>query len=251
MNTRLFHAGACAVGLLSLLFSFKGRVNRSQYWLGTIGLNLVNWAVMFAMSMGNMLSAQSKNPAVALSAMSSQNALLLPLSLAVAWSALALQVKRFHDRGQSGLWTLLPVAPVVFVMMNAVSAVFEQWPAERLFSSLALPLLALLVVSLGFFINLGCLPGVDGPNKYGDPPGRGGAFAPTAPSAPSANGNAPSAAASSLMSAQSAIDRAVAERARARANPVPAAPRAPTPLQPAPAGAHATAGSFGRRPASR
>jgi len=243
------------VGFLSLLFSFKGRVNRSQYWLVTIGVNVLNWVVMAMMSVGNIMASQGKTPAAALSAMASQNAVLFPLSIAVGWAALAVQVKRFHDRGQSGLWTLLPIAPVVFAVMNVISAIGEGWPPERLFGSMGLPLLALLVISIGFFVNLGCLAGTDGPNKYGNPPGSGGAFTPSMPTAPSGKANSSAAAASSLFGAQSAIDRAVAEHARAQASP-PAAPRpasAPAgmraPLQPAPVAA--PGGSFGRRPTSR
>ncbi|MEZ6023992.1 MAG: hypothetical protein R3C16_11390 [Hyphomonadaceae bacterium] len=35
--------------------------------------------------------------------------------------------------------------------------------------------LVLWAINLFFFINLGCLGGTNGPNKYGDPPGSGGA----------------------------------------------------------------------------
>ena len=38
------------MGLVSLLFSFKGRVNRTQYWLGTIGVNVANWILMVVLS---------------------------------------------------------------------------------------------------------------------------------------------------------------------------------------------------------
>ena len=227
------------MGLVSLLFSFNGRIKRSQYWIGTIGVNLVNWLVMFSTSFANniALGPQAKDPAAAFAAASSQAALMVPISLAATWIALALQVKRFHDRGQSGWWTLLPLVPLVFIVSNVFTAIGQQWPAERLLGSMGMPLLALLVISLGFFINLGCLPGTDGPNKYGDPPGspRSPSSDPLMPSGPQAQ------AAFSLGSAEAAMERAIAEKSRAA--PAPARTARPA-VAAAPTGA-----SFGRRPA--
>lgn len=211
------------MGLLPLLFSFNGRINRSQYWLGTIGVNLVNWVVMLAMAGASAVPAE-KNPATALAAASSQLAMILPLTIGVAWIAMALQVKRFHDRGQSGWWSLLPIAPVLLMVGNVFAAIAEQWPAERLFGSMGFPFLALIVISVGFFVNLGCLGSKDGPNKYDHTPGTGSGGPVLAPGgSPSGASNA----ASALFGAQSAIDRAVAEQARGAAMPRQAPAAAP------------------------
>lgn len=235
------------MGLLPLLFSFNGRINRAQYWLGTIGVNVVNWVFMLMLA-GSSVVPADKNPAAALAAASAQLALVLPVSLAVTWMAMALQVKRFHDRGQSGWWSLLPLAPVVFVVGNVISAVAEQWGPERLLSSMGMPILALLLISFGLFINLGCLPGTDGQNKFGNPPGSGGGPLMSTPTAPAASGSSSTPrAASSLFGAQSAMDRAVAEHARTAAvRPALMAATATAPMRAAPAGAD---GSFGRKPA--
>ena len=71
------------MGLVSLLFSFNGRIKRSQYWLGTLGVNVVNWMMLFMSAGANLAAAQSKDPAAQLSALTSQSALMLPVSLAV------------------------------------------------------------------------------------------------------------------------------------------------------------------------
>ena len=230
------------MGLVSLLFSFNGRIKRSQYWLGTIAVNMVNWMVLFMSTSANLAAAQAKDPAAQLSALASNSALMLPVSLAVTWAALAIQVKRFHDRGQSGWWTLLPLAPVVFIIMNVVTAIGASWPVERLLSSMGMPVLALLVICIGFFINLGCLPGTDGPNKYGDPPGspRSPGSDPLKPSRPQAQ------AAFSLGSAEAAIERAIAEKSRVAPAPVKTARPA---MAAAPAATTGAPASFGRRPA--
>ncbi|HYD72689.1 MAG TPA: DUF805 domain-containing protein [Candidatus Binatia bacterium] len=232
------------MGLVSLLFSFNGRIKRSQYWLGTIAVNMVNWMVLFMTTSANLAAAQAKDPAAQLSALASNSALMLPVSLAVTWAALAIQVKRFHDRGQSGWWTLLPLAPIVFIIMNVFTAIGEGWPIERLFSSLGMPLLAFVVICIGFFINLGCLPGTDGPNKFGDPPGAppSARFDPAAPS-----GRPQPQAAFSLGGADAAMERAIAEKSRVAPAVVKTA-RPATAGGPAPATAGAPAG-FGRRPA--
>lgn len=233
---------------VSLLFSFHGRVTRSQYWLGTLAVNVLNWMIVLGSSMATSVTMgeHAKNPTAMLSALASQNAILLPVSLAVCWSGLALQVKRFHDRGQSGWWTLLPLAPCLLMIINIGSAVFEQWPPERLFSSLGLPLFVLLVISLGLFINLGCMAGTDGPNKY-DGPNGGGPFSGTQPTS---NGPGPAqanASAAFLMGgAEKAMERAIAEQTKPQApapRPQPAM-RQPAMASPVPAGAPA---SFGRR----
>lgn len=242
------------MGLVSLLFSFKGRVNRTQYWLGTIGVNVANWILMVVLSSAATATAvQAKNAAAALAALGSQLALVMPVSMAAAWIAMALQVKRFHDRGQSGWWAMLPMAPVLFVVMNVGTAIAEQWSPERLVGSMGLPLMAFLLICVGMFVNLGCLPGTQGQNKYGDPPGggSGGVYMPTKPAAPSSAPNTNAAAASSLFGASAAIDRAIAEKSRAAAPQPQTQMQAPRPrpapaaatLQPAPAGAP----SFGRR----
>ena len=119
--------------------------------------------------------------------------------------------------------------------------------------SMGLPLMAFLLIGFGMFVNLGCLAGTQGENKYGGPPGSGGGYTPSTPAAPSsAPTTSAAAAASSLFGASAAIDRAIAEKGRAAApqpQPQMQAPRPrPAPvaatLQPAPAGG---APSFGRR----
>lgn len=230
------------MGLISLLFSFNGRIKRSQYWLGAMAVGAANSMLTFWTASASFSAAQTKDPGAQLSAVLSQSALLLPLSIAVTWAALAIQVKRFHDRGQSGWWTVLPLVPIVFMIMDVITAVSENWPIERLFAALGMPLLALIVICIGFFINLGCLPGTDGPNKYDNPTGSPPS-ARTDPNAP--RGGPQSQAAISLGGVEAAMERAIAEKSRVAPAPVKTA-------RPAMAAAPATAGAptgFGRRPA--
>lgn len=228
------------MALLSLLFSFNGRINRGQYWLGTISINLVNWMVMFGLAGSSAIPGVEKNPAAALAAASSQLAIVGPLSLLVAWIALSLQWKRFHDRGQSGWWSLLPVAPIFIMMADFVTAVLQNWPLERLLSAWGLPFLALIVICIGFFINLGCMNGTDGPNKYDQTPDPDDAFTAPSPVFARAKRETAMAANSIFGNAEQAMDRAIADQARATMRAEMATVRASTP---------APSGGFGRRTA--
>jgi uncharacterized membrane protein YhaH (DUF805 family) len=169
--------------------------------------------------------------------------LALPLFVLVTWSSLAVQFKRFHDRGRTGWITMLPLVLVVLLIVSILGDIFSGTSIERVFSD-ALPYFGLLMLtSLAFFIDLGCLPGVEGTNKYGPPPGT-----PPASLDPSRPSGAVEAT-SSLFGAQSAMDRAIADArkpqpAPQRPAPAPqaafAAATVRAPVQPAPAG-------FGRR----
>jgi uncharacterized membrane protein YhaH (DUF805 family) len=229
------------VGLLSLLFSTRGRINRLQYWLASLGVYVGFWVLLLV---GIVLGATSAGPNVgkegAVGAVIALVVVGVPLLLVSAWCQTALQIKRLHDRGRSWAWSLLPIAlyAPLYTSSFAASAHMGGGPG---FASSGLYFAAVCLVALWMFVDLGCLPGVDGPNQYGDPPGGSGAPSTPTPRAPS---NAASAA-SALFGAQSAVDRAIAEKATRAQAPVPprtanAPPRPAAPASTAPA-------SFGRR----
>ncbi len=110
-----------------LLFSFEGRIRRSQYWGGAIASMFIFYAAAFALI---FLASAIGVEALAIGA-------IVPY-IAVLWSSLALQVKRWHDRGKSGAYILVNLIPI------------------------AGPIWA--------FIEVGCLPGTMGPNAYGPDP---------------------------------------------------------------------------------
>lgn len=240
------------MSLLSLLFSFQGRINRAQFWLGSVGVGVVGTiailGIMFSAG-ASAMSAPSKD--LALQAFASVGFLILPLLMVLSWMGYALQVKRFHDRGRSGLFTLLPFAVAMLALFTAITTVLGGATAQQFEAALQPYVLVSWLINIGFFIDLGCLPGKDGPNKYGDPPGSTPSTAPyrPEPKAPLLDLPPPAAPVSPLLSAQSAIDRAIAEKAAAQLRK-PAAQQqrpAPTPLHtPASAGG---APSFGRRAA--
>lgn len=227
--------------VVSFLFSYRGRINRAQYWLGSLGVG-VGGIVLFMLLAFLMPQREfDKTSGGLIAALTQMAIIVVPIWALMAWCGLALQVKRFHDRGRSGLWTLLPLLPMSLLMVALVGGVMAGQQPMQLAASIQPYLLMLWVVNLGFFIDLGCLPGKQGPNKYGDPPGSSGP-APSVAPAPRAPevAAAPASAMSSLFGAQSAMERAIAEQARAQTAPRPAMATAAT----GPAGGSP---SFGRK----
>jgi uncharacterized membrane protein YhaH (DUF805 family) len=108
---------------LRMFFSLQGRVSRRQYWLfgvvALLGLALLGQA---------LLGIARVRPRTA----------DLLVNLLLLWPALAVSVKRWHDRDKSGWWVLLNLVPVV------------GW--------------------LWALIENGFLRGTDGPNRFGPNP---------------------------------------------------------------------------------
>jgi uncharacterized membrane protein YhaH (DUF805 family) len=230
------------VGLVSLLFGFKGRINRAQYWYGSLGVGF--GAVLVLVLVGFIAAPQSGlSKEAALQAAPMMLLLMGLVGLVAGWAGLALQVKRFHDRNQPGWLTMLPMLPMFGLMSSLVGGVLAGHDPSQLAASVQPYMLALWAINFFFFINLGCLGGTDGANKYGPPPG-----SPRSPqSDPTPRARPAPQAAFSLGSAEAAMERAIADKARQAPAPARAAP-ARTAVAAAPL--RATAGapaSFGRR----
>lgn len=226
------------MGLIQLLFGFNGRINRMQYWLGCLGAGFGGGMLIFMSALLALPSPDApKGAAVA-------NAPMMLLFwglivMALAWIGLALQWKRFHDRGRPGWIAFAPMLPMTMLMVSVFTGAMSGAPFHQVAAGAQLWILVLWAINLWFFIDLGCLAGEPGPNKYGDPPGSGGgSLAPSRPHTP-----APQATAmSSLFGAQSAMDRAIAEHQTLSAMPRPATATATA----SPGGAP----SFGRKQSS-
>ena len=133
--------------LRDLLFDFSGRINREQYWLawlawlaaGVISLViflLISWLPYLAFGVAVIVGILGVN------------------------SGIAVGIKRLHDRGKSGWWL------VFFYLSPAVLTRFAQVAApNRLILELAS-----LSIAIWMIVELGCLPGIAGPNRYGPDP---------------------------------------------------------------------------------
>jgi uncharacterized membrane protein YhaH (DUF805 family) len=86
-----------------VFLSLEGRISRSTYWLGTIGIyTVVLMGGIIAAAFGASTS-EGENRTIA----------LLLIGLVTGWPLFALQVKRWHDRDKSGWWIFISSVPVV------------------------------------------------------------------------------------------------------------------------------------------
>jgi uncharacterized membrane protein YhaH (DUF805 family) len=86
--------------LLWLLFSFEGRIPRRVFWATTLALTVGFYAALFAVFA--IVPPTKENVPLAL-------VVVLP----AAWSSLAVQSKRWHDRNKSGAWIFVGCIPVI------------------------------------------------------------------------------------------------------------------------------------------
>jgi uncharacterized membrane protein YhaH (DUF805 family) len=243
----LISAREGGVSLVNLLFGFSGRINRTQYWVGTLGAGFAAGFLVFAVVFTSILGATAPQAKTAAAGIGIGLLLFLCVVMMVtSWIGLALQWKRFHDRGRPGWVAMAPVLPMTMVMVTIISGAATGADIMQVAASANLWMLLLWAINLFFFIDLGCLPGKAEANQYGNPPGPGfggGGPRPTTPQPQAPAGATPTNAMSSLFGAQSAMERAIAEHK--------AAPAKATAARPAIATASATgaAPSFGRRQA--
>jgi uncharacterized membrane protein YhaH (DUF805 family) len=81
-----------------LLFSLEGRVSRRTFWrIGVLGL----------LALAVVLTALLRIAGMELTRAETLTNLLL------CWPAIAISVKRWHDRGRSGYWVLINLVPVI------------------------------------------------------------------------------------------------------------------------------------------
>jgi uncharacterized membrane protein YhaH (DUF805 family) len=85
--------------VMTVLFSFEGRVPRRVYWGYSLGVVLVYFVVAFVLAL--VLPEEVAQIVLVLS--------YIPL----LWSSFAVQVKRWHDRGYSGWMVLIGFIPIV------------------------------------------------------------------------------------------------------------------------------------------
>jgi uncharacterized membrane protein YhaH (DUF805 family) len=122
--------GQAIMSALGFFLSFRGRISRSQYFAGGL-LIVALWAGLFmrwsSLADSNLTSAKIQ-----------LHFFLYVVAPLLSYSAICLQIKRWHDLGKSGFWILINFVPYI----GGSWALFET-----------------------FFMS-----GDSGSNEYGDPP---------------------------------------------------------------------------------
>ena len=160
------------------LFGFHGRINRAKIWLFVlivIGVEIVAmilFSLLFGASMMGILTAGS-HPASLLAggAMAILGTiLLLVICVVLIVAGFAVAVKRLHDRDKSAIWLLvfyvLPFVLNIIGFSIALSAreADTSNPLGTVFS------LAAFGISVWAFVELYCLRGTVGNNRFGPDP---------------------------------------------------------------------------------
>ncbi|WP_407049526.1 DUF805 domain-containing protein [Methyloraptor flagellatus] len=124
--------------MINVLFSFQGRINRAKVWLAFLA-----WIVISAVAGAIIMAVMPAIPADGgEEALASMGGALIPAGvvgfiyvIVAVWSGLAIGIKRFHDRDKSGWWVLIQFVPIVGPI----------W----------------------YFVEVFCLRGTPGPNRFG------------------------------------------------------------------------------------
>ena len=165
------------------LFSFEGRINRAKFWLS--GLVMLGWMLLFAwltyfwlqLVAGGHLPPGTKfhfgfDTIFDLFDLESYRSLargdIMPMAIqavgipVLVWIYLATSIKRLHDRDKSGWW-MVPFA--------LLPSLFQHFGDRLPDSYFILPFaLAAAVFPVWAFVELGCLKGTGGTNRFGPNP---------------------------------------------------------------------------------
>ena len=123
--------------MISLLFSFQGRINRARFWLVHVGIFVVE-AIVLSLMGGTAAIISGDYEQVMIVSGGANRAVWSIVGVIAFWISLAAGVKRWHDRNKSGWWMLIILVPVIG--------------------------------SLWYLIECGFLKGTTGPNAYGADP---------------------------------------------------------------------------------
>jgi uncharacterized membrane protein YhaH (DUF805 family) len=149
-----------------ILLNFNGRINRLTWLVFFVATKVVEYCceVLFRDAF-HISSPIGRGQGLLPAEMIGDSASLLA-GLIFLWPSLALDVKRWHDMGRSGYYTLIVYAPVLCLYAAPLTGLADlpEQQASRLASVLAL-------IFLVYFILLAARKGASGANRFG-PPGR-------------------------------------------------------------------------------
>ena len=136
-----------------LFFKFNGRINRAKFWIAVLVYTVIN--VVLAI-LGIVTDQSGVFQAI--------NGML---AIVIFISSLAVGVKRLHDRDKSGWYLVLfYIVPSVLVF----AAILVGTIMEDSFMIAALLGLVAFAIGVWAFVEMGCLRGTVGANRYGPDP---------------------------------------------------------------------------------
>lgn len=164
------------------LFSFDGRINRAKLWafilIGILWEIIVVGIAAFGFNLSALNVPAGQHPDMAAvfngPMVLVAGAAICVLSIAYIWAALAVNVKRLHDRDKSGAWLFVFwVLPFVLEIVGAgwLGTAEAMMGKDHPMSLIGvLFFLGAFVVLVWAFVELYCLRGTDGDNRFGADP---------------------------------------------------------------------------------
>ena len=166
---------------MNYLFSFSGRINRAKLWLFALIVFCVwiVYAILFFTLVGfSAFTAQAHNGNGLMAA--GGGLLFLGLAgcviyIALLIAALAVTTKRLHDRNKGAVWLIPFILGPMVLSIYYYATVFTKYGLQHLSEANADPVLmvcnlAAFVLSLWAFVELYCLRGTVGDNRFGPDP---------------------------------------------------------------------------------
>jgi uncharacterized membrane protein YhaH (DUF805 family) len=170
----------------AFLFSFEGRINRAKYWYAIVASSVASMVFLsiVACAIGGIFGAGVKSvhvdfldwlrnfpsfpftvsfrdtapsPAVVLF-----YAMGAPIFVVGMWFLTAATVKRLHDRNKSGWW-IVPFFIAPILLSKVGDWLGDSYPADFL-------MIVMIALSLWGFVEVLCLRGTRGPNRFGEDP---------------------------------------------------------------------------------
>ena len=143
-----------------LYTSVDGRINRAKYWLGAIILGIISVVVTYGSiyaAGGSVVEPDSRTRMIT-----------LVVQLVFLYPSTALMVKRLHDRNRPGYFAAFMLVPLILKgatdVMGLTGDPLDQNALDYVFLAI------IVIVAIWFFVELGCLRGTVGPNRYGPDP---------------------------------------------------------------------------------
>jgi uncharacterized membrane protein YhaH (DUF805 family) len=138
----------------TMLFDFRGRINRARFWLSLL-IYVIFFTAVIAIA--------------SLTSTSLDTVLLVALFayIPMVMSAVAVGIKRLHDRDKSAWWLVLFATPLV---LPFIAAALDDVVIPETTLTFTIAQYAGFVITIWAFIELGCLRGTIGANQYGSDP---------------------------------------------------------------------------------
>jgi uncharacterized membrane protein YhaH (DUF805 family) len=133
-----------------------GRIARSQFWLGVLGIAVV--AVVASLVVALVFGPLSTTAEI----------IVFIIELILAYPGYCVLAKRFQDRGRPGILGAIGIGVPIVIAFLALLGVTGSEDAPNIIGQVLS--FVDLVVGLWLLIDLGILRGTAGPNQYGPDP---------------------------------------------------------------------------------